>query len=124
MCWHVFVVPLLRRGGRVDRAADVSSAVMVADAIATYDLATLAGRPTGGVPNSHGEVGFARLGRSGLIVSFSSAQFIRTSGDAADISPVAPELLLSETPAATGEDPELDAAVALIRNRGPLTERP
>jgi Peptidase family S41 len=67
-----------------------SSAVMAADAIATYDLATLAGRPTGGVPNSHGEIGFTRLARSGLIVSFSSAQFIRASGDAADVSPAKP----------------------------------
>ncbi len=99
-----------------------SSAVMAADAIATYDLATLMGRPTGGVPNSHGEVGFARLARSGLIVSFSSAQFIRASGDPEDNSPVKPDVLVSATPAAVGEDRELDAAVGLIRERGPRPE--
>lgn len=95
-----------------------SSAVMAADAIATYDLATLAGKPTGGVPNSHGEIGFARLAQSGLIVSFSSAQFIRASGDAADPSAVMPDVLLSGAPSKTGDDPDLDAAVALIRRGG------
>lgn len=100
-----------------------SSAVMAADAIGTYDLATLAGRPTGGVPNSHGEVGFARLARSGLIVSFSSAQFIRASGDATDISPVTPDVLISETPATNGVDRELEAAVGLIRDRTPRAEK-
>jgi hypothetical protein len=94
-----------------------SSAVMVADAIATYDLATLAGQPTGGVPSSHGEVGFARLARSGLIVSFSSALFIRASGDGSDSSPVLPDVLLSQDQVADDKDPQLQAAVRLIRNR-------
>jgi hypothetical protein len=69
-----------------------SSAMMVADAVRTYDLALLIGRPTGGLPNSHGEIGFVRLANSGLVVSFCSARFLGASGDPNDTNPVLPHI--------------------------------
>lgn len=91
--------------------ATFSSAAMLADAVATYDLAPLVGRPTGGVPSSHGEIGVRRLSRSGVAVSFSSALFIRASGDAEDIEPVRPTLVVAET------DDALRAAIDELRRR-------
>jgi hypothetical protein len=70
-----------------------SSAMMVADAVRTYDLGVLIGRPTGGLPNSHGEVGFVRLANSGLVVSFCSARFLGASGDPTDTNPVLPHIV-------------------------------
>lgn len=92
-----------------------SSAVMFADAVSTYKLATLVGQPTGGVPNSHGEIGFQRLRRSGLLVSFCSAQFVRASGDAQDSSPVRPDVSVDGAPASDA-DPALDAAIRIIES--------
>lgn len=97
-----------------------SSGVMVADGMGTYGVGTLVGRPTGGVPSTHGEIGFARLPRSRLIVSFSSALFARASGDADDLCPVLPHI---DTSAAwhtrdTADDPDLAVALRIIREPG------
>jgi hypothetical protein len=69
-----------------------SSAMMVADAVRTYDLGLLIGQPTGGLPNSHGEIGFVQLANSGLVVSFCSARFLGASGDPNDTNPVLPHI--------------------------------
>lgn len=81
------------------------------------------GSPTGGVPSSHGEIGFHRLGNSGLIVSFCSALFLRASGDADDVGPVLPTHATGGRGVRDGQpfDEDLAAAVRWIRsgNRPP-----
>lgn len=99
-----------------------SSAAMLADAVATYRIAPLVGRPTGGVPNSHGELGFHRLSGSGVVVSFCSALFIRANGDASDPSPVLPTIPV-EAPAPSAlnapaaPDPDIAAALRWIKQQ-------
>lgn len=98
-----------------------SSGAMVADAAATYSIGPLIGQPTGGVPNSLGEIGFRQLTNSGLVISFCSAQFVRANGDASDASPVRPTI---EVPPADGgrsgsPDPEVDVALRWIASDWP-----
>lgn len=97
-----------------------SSATMLADAVATHGLGALVGRPTGGVPNMLGEIGFTRLPSSGMIVSFCSAQTVRANGDATDPSPVMPTIPVPDrafgnpNPGRLSPDPDVDAALRWI----------
>ncbi|MFN9973765.1 MAG: S41 family peptidase, partial [Phycisphaerae bacterium] len=58
-----------------------SAAVALADGMRTYDLMLTIGQPTGGVPNTLGDIGPFQLPNSGIVVNFSQKMFIRASGD-------------------------------------------
>jgi C-terminal processing protease CtpA/Prc len=92
--------------------ATFSSAMMLANAVKDFRLATLVGEETGGVPTSFGEVYAFRLPNSGLSAAVSTARFVRANGDATDRRGVLPDVTVAPTPedARTGRDPALEAA--------------
>lgn len=96
-----------------------SSAMMLADGVRTYDLMPTVGAPTGGLPTSLGELGFARLPASGLVVQFCQKQFLRASGDPLDLGPVVPLVPVDES---AGPDAAMERAAALLRAAKPGTE--
>jgi len=69
-----------------------SSAMMLANAVGDFKLATLIGEETGDPPNSFGEVYSFNLPNSKLSVNVSSAQFVRANGDGKDKHPVLPDI--------------------------------
>jgi hypothetical protein len=69
-----------------------SSAVDLADAIKTYQVATLIGEETGGRPNSFGEIYYFRTPVTGFLVTVSSAAFVRANGDTTDRRGVLPDI--------------------------------
>jgi hypothetical protein len=69
-----------------------SSAIMTANAIQDYDLATLVGEPTGDAPNQLGEIVAIRLPNSKITCWLPSALFVRANGDHQDINPVIPDI--------------------------------
>jgi C-terminal processing protease CtpA/Prc len=69
-----------------------SSAVMLANAVGDFKLATLIGEETGGVPNEFGETYDFRLPNSGIVVTVSSAVWVRANGDANDRRGVMPDI--------------------------------
>lgn len=73
-------------------AETYSSAVMLANAVGDFDLATLIGEETGGRPNSFGETLRFTLAHSRLRVDVSSATWIRANGDTADKRGVMPDI--------------------------------
>jgi len=89
-----------------------SSATDLADAIKTYHLATLIGEETGGRANSFGEVYYYRMPVTGFLVTISSAQFVRASGDTTDHRGVMPDIEMrrSADDIRAGRDPALDRA--------------
>jgi C-terminal processing protease CtpA/Prc len=89
-----------------------SSAMLLADAARTYDLMLTVGQPTGGVPNSLGDIGPFTLPNSRIVVSFSQKLFIRASGDASDLGPVRPHI---EVAPLAGKDATLERAITEIR---------
>jgi C-terminal processing protease CtpA/Prc len=89
-----------------------SSAMMLADAARTFDLMLTIGQPTGGLPNSLGDVGPFQLPNSKIPVSFSQKLFIRASGDASDLGPVRPHI---EVAPIAGSDSALERAILEIR---------
>ena len=94
-----------------------SSAAILADAMSTYHLATLFGRPTTEPANQYGEVCEAPLPNSGIHVGGPSALVVRANGDASSRGPVVPDVLIDSDPADPKEDPTLDAARGWIRSR-------
>ena len=93
-------------------AGTFSSAMMLADAARTYDLMWTVGEPTGGLPNTLGEIAFTQLPNSGLTVWFCKKLFVRASGDEGDLGPVVPHLAVAPV---AGRDAALERAVAEIR---------
>jgi hypothetical protein len=69
-----------------------SSALMLANAVGDYGLATLIGEETAESPNCFGEVYWFDLPNTGLNVSISSARFVRANGDALDRRGVVPDI--------------------------------
>ncbi|MCE2643764.1 MAG: S41 family peptidase [Burkholderiaceae bacterium] len=92
-----------------------SSAMMLADAVRTYDLMLTLGQPTGGVPNALGDIGPFKLPNSRIVVSFSQKMFIRASGDESDLGPVQPHV---EVAPVAGRDAALERAMVEIRRMG------
>ena len=90
-----------------------SAATDLADAARTYDLMLTIGQPTGGVPNSLGEIGPFQLPNSRLVVNVSMKSFSRASGDESDLGPVRPHI---EVNPVTGRDTEMERAVVEIRS--------
>jgi C-terminal processing protease CtpA/Prc len=93
-----------------------SSATMLANAVGDFDLAPLFGAPTGGVPNTSGEVYSCDLPHSRLGLGVSSAVFVRANGDGSDTRPVQPTHPCVQTSADTtaGRDSVLEAARAWL----------
>ncbi len=91
-----------------------SSAMMTANAIQDYRLATLIGEETGGVPTSFGEQYAFRLPNSQLPVTISSARFVRASGDASVRAGVVPDIEVRPTAEdlRAGRDPVLERAMS------------
>jgi len=89
-----------------------SSAKMLADGVRTYDLMLTIGQPTGGVPNSLGDIGPFQLPNSRIVVNFSQKMFVRASGDESDLGPVLPHI---EVAPIAGRDAALERAIVEIR---------
>jgi len=92
-----------------------SSANMTADVAKSYKMALLVGRPTGAPINSIGELGFAQLPNSGLIVSFCTAYFLGAAGDPNHDGPVEPDILVPDDDGGTRA---VDVAIRALRERG------
>ncbi|HKE87632.1 MAG TPA: S41 family peptidase, partial [Vicinamibacterales bacterium] len=89
-----------------------SAAAEFADAVKTYQLATIVGEETGGRPNDFGnQLPFA-LPNSGLTVNIASVITVRANGDAADANAVTPDIVVRRTAAdiRSGFDPALERA--------------
>ncbi len=78
-------------------AGTFSSALMTADAFATYRLATVMGEETAECPTGFGEVMGLALPHTGLRYQVSSARFVRASGDATDLAGVRPDIEVKPT---------------------------
>lgn len=96
-----------------------SSALMLADAVATYDLATVMGEETSECPTGFGEVMAFVLPNSQLTVQVSSARFVRASGDEKDLGGVRPDIEVKQNPAdlRIGIDTALERARAFVSER-------
>ena len=70
------------------------------------------GQPTGGVPNTLGDIGPFQLPNSRIVVSYSMKLFVRASGDESDLGPVRPHI---EVAPVAGRDAALERAVTEIR---------
>jgi C-terminal processing protease CtpA/Prc len=90
-----------------------SSAMMLADAVRTYDLMSTIGEPTGGIPTSLGELGFVELPSSRIIVQFCQKKFLRASGDPHEAGPVVPHIEVKPEP---GRDAVMERAIAELRS--------
>lgn len=91
-----------------------SAAMDLADGVRTYDLMLTIGQPTGGVPNTLGDIGPFQLPNSRIPISFSMKLFVRASGDESDLGPVRPHIEV--TPIAE-RDVALERAIDEIRKR-------
>ena len=89
-----------------------SAAMSLTDGVRTYDLMLTIGQPTGGVPNTLGDIGPFQLPNSGIVVNFSQKMFIRASGDETDVGPVRPHI---EVAPIAGRDAVLERAIEEIR---------
>ena len=89
-----------------------SAAMDLADGVRTYDLMLTIGQPTGGVPNSLGDIGPFQLPNSRIVVSYSMKLFVRASGDESDLGPVLPHI---EVAPMAGRDAALERAIVEIR---------
>ncbi|MFM8496745.1 MAG: S41 family peptidase [Planctomycetia bacterium] len=91
-----------------------SAAMALADGVRSYDLMLTIGEPTGGVPNTLGDIGPFQLPNSRIVVNFSQKMFIRASGDETDVGPVRPHI---EVAPVAGRDAVLERAIEEIRDR-------
>ena len=89
-----------------------SAAAEFADAVKTYQLATLVGEDTGGRPNDFGNQLPFVLPNSRLMVQIATVMAVRATGDADDSSAVTPDVLVRRTAAdiRMGRDPVLERA--------------
>ena len=89
-----------------------SAAAEFADAVKTYQLATIVGDETGGRPNDFGNQLPFVLPNSGLMLNIASVIGVRASGDAADADPVTPDIVVRPAAAdiRAGYDPVLEQA--------------
>ena len=83
-----------------------------ADVARTYDFMLTLGQPTGGMPNTLGDIGPFQLPNFRLVVPSSMKSFIRPSGDESDLGPVRPHV--EATPVAR-RDAERERASEKIR---------
>jgi len=97
-----------------------SAAMMLANAVADYHLATLIGEPTTSPPNYFGEVYRFELPLTHLQAQASVARFVRANGDANNPDPVLPDIRITPTLEQWlhGEDPGLARALAWVASGG------
>lgn len=69
-----------------------SAAMMMANAMEDFDLATIVGEPTGGIPNELSDVLPIKMPNSQIAFSAPSVMFTRASGDASNPNPVLPDV--------------------------------
>lgn len=91
-----------------------SSARMTADVAKTFQMMLVVGRPTGGRANELGDVGYAQLPNSGLIVSFCTAYFLGAAGDPENGGPVEPDILVPDDDGGTRA---VEVAIKALRER-------
>ena len=89
-----------------------SAAAEFADAVKTYQLATIVGEETGGRPNDFGNNLPFLLPNSKLTVNIATVSAVRANGNASDPSAVIPDILVRRTAAdiRSGYDPVLERA--------------
>jgi C-terminal processing protease CtpA/Prc len=89
-----------------------SAAVEFADAVKTYQLATIVGEETGGRPNDFGNNLPFLLANSKLTVNIATVSAVRANGNASDPNAVIPDILVRRTAAdiKSGFDPVLERA--------------
>jgi C-terminal processing protease CtpA/Prc len=89
-----------------------SAAAEFADAVKTYQLATIVGEETGGRPNDFGNNLPFLLPNSKLTVNIATVSAVRANGNASDSNPVIPDILVRRTAAdiKIGNDPVLERA--------------
>jgi hypothetical protein len=89
-----------------------SAAVIFADAIKSFHLATIVGEETGGRATMTMEPVSYVLPRTQLLVSIASGRSVRANGDVADRSAVIPDIVVrtTEVDIRDGRDPVLDRA--------------
>jgi Peptidase family S41 len=90
-----------------------SAAASFADAVRTYQLATLVGEPPGGLNGVAGEIALTRLPRTRLAIAICSARFVRASGDARDLTPTPVDIAVARG----AGDPQLERAIASVLER-------
>lgn len=95
-----------------------SSAMMLANAVGDYRLATLIGEETGGIPNAYGDIYPFDLPNTKLSVTVSSAYFVRANGDEKDRRGVMPDIEVRQTQedARAGRDTVLERARQWVLN--------
>lgn len=74
-----------------------SAAAEFADAVKTYQLATIVGEETGGRPNDFGNNLPFLLPNSKLTVNIATVSAVRANGSAADPNAVIPDILVRRT---------------------------
>jgi hypothetical protein len=74
-----------------------SSAMMLANAIEDYDLATLIGEPTASPPNYFSEFVSFHLPHTFLEADVATARFVRASGDTDNPNPVMPDIAIRQS---------------------------
>lgn len=84
-----------------------SSANMLANTIQDYNLATLAGEPSGEPANDYGELIVLKLPNTGFTFSTSTKHFIRANGNIKDPNPVLPTYKIADDPS-TPQDEVLE----------------
>ena len=89
-----------------------SAAVEFAEAVKTFELATLVGEDTGGRPNSFGNNFPFQLPRSRLVANIATASAVGANGLVTDVDPVQPDIVVRTTAAdmRRGFDPVLERA--------------
>lgn len=95
-----------------------SSAMMLANAVADFNLATLIGEETGGIPTAYGEVYPFDLPNTRLFVSVSSAFFVRANGNREDRGGIIPQIEVRQTEenTRTGKSTALERARRWVLN--------
>jgi C-terminal processing protease CtpA/Prc len=89
-----------------------SSAMMLANAVADFKLATLIGEETGGIPTAFGEIYPFDLPNTKLLAAVSSAFFVRANGNREDRRGIVPAIEVRQTEEDTrgGKDTVLERA--------------
>jgi C-terminal processing protease CtpA/Prc len=88
----------------------ISSAAILADAMKTFHLAKIFGKPISEPANMYGEVCQKTLPQTGVRIGAPSALFIRANGDAMSKDPIVPDVPIGSDSAGSSSDPDLDAA--------------
>ena len=73
-----------------------SSAVSITNAVEDFDLATLIGEYTGGIPNELAEVMYMKLPNSGISFVLATTYYVRANGDKDNPNPCQPDIYIPQ----------------------------